>query len=180
MPIVTSLADFLAAPDEEIITPIPTVAPTAAPAEPAVTIPVAVTIMEKVDDPYHDFFNLLADLKRIGMSAKNLHYRAKGNEFYGIHLLSDLVYSINSLTDELVEVYFMGELGQDAPSMESVCRTATDIPVDCPSTKDDDKYYAGCLSNIVRKTINDVEDIKKTYTEIKAGTHAVLDNISQK
>ena len=74
----------------------------------------------------------------------------------------------------------MGEMGQDAPSMEIVCRAAVDIPIVCPDTKDNDKHYVGCLTNIVLKTINDVEGIKKEFTEIKAGTHAVLDNISQK
>ena len=164
MPTSISLADFLTAPDEEITSPITTIVPTAV-AEEVPPAPVVVAVTEKVNDPYIDFFNLLADLKRIGMSAKNLHYRAKGNEFYGIHLLSDLIYSINSLADELVEVYFMGELGQDAPMMEEVCRKAADIPLVSTSSKDDDKFYAGYLANIVSKTINDVEEIKKKFKD---------------
>lgn len=120
---------------------------------------------------------VLADLKRIGMVAKNMHYRYHGKEFYGMHLLADLVADIANLSDELVEVYFMGELQADPPTMEDMCRLALDIDVLCPK---DNMYYVGGLKSICLKAIDDVERAKKEMPELKSGTIAVLDSISQK
>lgn len=119
---------------------------------------------------------VLADLNRICMVAKNMHYRCRGKEFYGLHLLADLVSEIADLGDDLIEVYFMGEMAGDPPLMEDMCRLALDTNVICPRN---DMYYVGGLRTICLKTIDDVEKAKKDI-EVKSGTQAILDNISQK
>lgn len=169
-----ALADFLAAESGvPVVTPMPTVEIVPTETEVDIVAPVP----PKAPDPYLSFETLAADLKRIGMSSKNLHYRYKGKEFYGMHLLADLVYDVEKFVDDLIEVYFMGECGCDAPRMEDICRKATEIEVIGPS---DELYFVGCLHNIVFKALRDVEQIKKDFPTIKAGTHAILDNISQK
>lgn len=119
---------------------------------------------------------ILADIKRIGMVAKNMHYRYRGKEFYGMHLLADLVADIANLSDDLIEVYYMGEQQSDPPVMEDLCRLALDTGVHGPRN---DMYYVGALRTLCLKTIDDVEKAKKDI-EVKAGTQAILDNISQK
>lgn len=121
---------------------------------------------------------VLADLCRIGMASKNWHYRARGKAFYGEHLLADLVWEVLSLSDQIIEVYYMGECGGNPPLMETIARNALDI--DLPYTIDgDDTAFTKALRDLFLRTINAVEDAKKNPL-LKAGTHAVLDEVSQK
>lgn len=123
-----------------------------------------------------DMLDLMALMKRIGMAAKNLHYRAKGKPFYGLHLLSDLVWQVEHDTDEIAEIYYLGERGIEPPKMEEVCLKAATLPL---TGEEGDKYYISALLHITLETMHKVEDIKKKYSELKSGVVAVLDHVSQ-
>ncbi len=119
--------------------------------------------------------DLMAKVKRIGMCAKDLHYRAKGKPFYGIHQLADLAYKIEEDTDHIAEIYFMGDRTKEPPTMIQVYEKAIHQSVWYPRN---DKYYLGGLIDICRSTIHAIENIKSKH-ELKAGVSAVIDSISE-
>ena len=119
--------------------------------------------------------DLMGKVKRIGMCAKDLHYRAKGKPFYGLHLLSDLVFQVEDDTDHIAEIYFMGDRGIEPPRMDEVYKRAIDQIVIYPS---DDRYFIGGLMDICRVTMHFIEEIKRSG-DIKSGVAAVLDKISE-
>ncbi len=143
-----------------------------APAPPiAVDVPVA-----PIPTPDDDMKVLMAHLKRIGMCAKDMHYRCKGKPFYGLHELADLVWEVNHETDQIAEIYFMGERGINPPRMADVCIMAANLPVNYPSN---DKYFIGGTMDACLQTMHKIEDIKNRFPELKSGTVAILDSISQ-
>jgi hypothetical protein len=120
--------------------------------------------------------DLMAKVKRIGMCAKDLHYRAKGKPFYGLHQLADLAYEVESDTDQIAEIYFLGDRGIEPPRMDEVFTRACAVPVIYPK---DDNYFIGGLMDCCRLTMHSIEDIKKAFPDIKSGVCAVLDKISE-
>lgn len=126
--------------------------------------------------PDEDMRLLMAYLKRIGMCAKDMHYRCKGKPFYGLHELADLVWEVNHETDQIAEIYFMGERGINPPRMADVCIAAANLPVNYPSN---DKYFIGGTMDACLQTMHKIEDIKNRFPELKSGTVAILDSISQ-
>ena len=130
------------------------------------------TPQELYDEAMRD---LMAKVKRIGMCAKDLHYRAKGKPFYGLHQLADLVCEVEDDTDHIAEVYFMGDRGIEPPRMDEVYRKAIDLMVLYPR---DDRYFIGGLMDICRTTMHSIESIKRQF-EVKSGVAAVLDKISE-
>ena len=168
-----ALEMFLAAvePDEEIeAATIPTAPVVAPPVD-------AVAVVVTPPTPTTDMIDLAAHLKRIGMAAKDLHYRAKGKPFYGEHLLADLIYDVEHETDDLIEVYFLGATGIEPPRMAEICSQATMIPVNYSTDK---LYFETGLMDICMKTAHLVEKIKRDFPDLVAGVHAILDNISQR
>ena len=125
--------------------------------------------------PDEEMLDLMAHVKRIGMCAKDLHYRAKGKPFYGLHLLADLVHQVEEDTDHIAEVYFMGDRGIEPPRMTQVFGRANSLMVWYPR---DNNYFIGGLMDICRTSMHLIEDIKKKY-EVKSGVAAVLDKISE-
>lgn len=51
---------------------------------------------------------VLLEMKAVSWLAHNLHYRAKGESFYSLHLLADK-YSFSELRDRLIEVAILGD-----------------------------------------------------------------------
>lgn len=141
-----------------------------------------VTVVETVVPPDpreicdERMLELLGCVKRIGMCAKDLHYRAKGKPFYGLHELADLIWKIEQDTDQIVEIYFMGTRGKEPPLMTDVFAKAIDTQVLYPR---DNNYFIGGLMGICRRTMLTIEAIKKDFPDLPAGMHAVLDSISQ-
>ena len=43
---------------------------------------------------------ICAGIKAVGLASKDLHYRAKGEAFYSEHLLADLGWQVEKLTDD--------------------------------------------------------------------------------
>lgn len=125
--------------------------------------------------PDEEMLDLMAKVKRIGMCAKDLHYRAKGKPFYGLHLLADLAYQVEEDTDHIAEVYFMGDRGLEPPRMTQVFGRANSLVVLYP---EGDNYFIGGLMDICRITMHSIEDIKQKF-DVKSGVAAVLDKISE-
>lgn len=126
--------------------------------------------------PDEEMSDLMAHLKCIGMCAKDMHYRCKGKAFYGLHQLGDLTWQLADETDKIAEIYFMGERGITPPRMKDVCAKAVSIEVMYPK---DDKYFIGGLMDICLRTMHKIEYIKSRFPDLKSGTVAVLDQISQ-
>lgn len=171
----TTLVDYLAgspAPSDVVVV-------TAEPTEsaPVVVETDATATAAKTDACDAAMKLLLGRIKRIGMCAKDLHYRAKGKPFYGLHQLSDLVWQVEQETDDLIEIYFMGTRGVEPPRMDEVFAIALGVAVAYPK---DDRYFIGGLMHICHSSMLLVDQIKKDYPDLPAGVHAVLDGISQK
>lgn len=152
-----------------------------APVEAIVAIPDAPTepvapIITTPSFPDDEMTDLMAHIKCVGMCAKDVHYRCKGKSFYGLHQLADLVWELNRETDQIAEIYFMGERGVPPPRMNEVFARAINIQVMYPKN---DKYFIGGLMDICLQTMHKIEAIKHNFPELKSGTVAVLDQISQ-
>ena len=138
---------------------------------------VAVTVIAPPPpSPVDLISDLIAHLKRIGMAAKDLHYRAKGKPFYGEHLLADLVMDVESNFDDLIEVFFLGQTGFTPPRMADTCMKAATLPVNYQTNE---SYFESGLFDICFQTARLVERIKKDCPDLAAGVHAILDKISQ-
>lgn len=176
-----TLADFLAngiPPTETVvITEEPQATPAAVVQEivNANTPPIPAIIPEEQVYPDEEMRDLMAHVKRIGMCAKDLHYRAKGKPFYGLHLLADLMYQVEEDSDSIAEIYFMGDRRIEPPRMTEVFGRANSLVVWYP--KDDNYFIGGCM-DICRTTMHLIEDVKKKF-EVKSGVAAVLDKISE-
>ena len=140
-------------------------------------VSMAIPAESSTNMPDEKMFQLLAHLKRIGMCAKDMHYRVKGKAFYGEHLLADLIWDAEHETDDLIEIYFMGERDKTPPRMAEVCKTAVAIDV---TYEANDKYFESGVKDICYRTMKLIDSIKKECPDLAAGTHAVLDTASQK
>lgn len=120
---------------------------------------------------------LMARLKVVGMEAKDLHYRAKGNAFFSLHEMADLIWDMDRLTDNIAELYFLGVRAQVPPLMHQVYGKAIQLP--CKEASDLPQFISRLRDSVVA-CIREVEQIKKTYPELISGVVALLDEISQK
>lgn len=122
---------------------------------------------------------VLASIKAVGMAAKDLHYRAKGESFYGEHLLADLGWQVERLTDDFIEVFYLGDKGWEAPLMKGIYQQATLIGQEPPPPENSpSEVWARRLLEVCEILVANVEKAKKTLTS-KAGTQAALDEISK-
>lgn len=130
---------------------------------------------------------ICAGIKAVGLAAKDLHYRAKGEAFYSEHLLADLAGKVESLTDDFIEVYYMGDKGWNPPLMGSIYCMANswlvekNVPPECEDPTGEcttTEYWARRLLRVCEDLVANVEIAKDTLTK-KSGTQAVLDEISK-
>lgn len=137
--------------------------------------PSVVTISVAKTDPIR---RLLAHMLAVGMLAKDLHYSAEGKAFYSLHQLADLVWSVRKLTDDLIEVYYLGECAKDAPGMSELYRDACDL-ADLTGCKGGTKCEMDieCLKVRCRAGAGCVEECKSIAP--LSGTGAILDEISK-
>ena len=173
-------------PNEELVgflmgdTPVPPASVAIIPDAPVVP-PVAETMVAEPPSPPPpspdtEMAELMAHIKCIGMCAKDMHYRCKGKAFYGLHQLADLTWKLEEESDQIAEIYFMGERGIPPPLLRDVYKDAVGIGVYYPR---DNKYFIGGLMNICLQTMHKIEAIKQGFPDLKSGTVAVLDQISQ-
>lgn len=122
---------------------------------------------------------IVATAVAIEMLAKDLHYRAKGKAFYGIHELADLVWEIGSKRDELNEVYFMGEKKDDPPLQVFAYSHAVGIVEAYVAKSNDVDSLVKNLMEVCQKMADQIEMVKKNDVTLSSGTTAVLDDISK-
>lgn len=122
---------------------------------------------------------LLAHVNRVGMCAKDVHYLVKGQQFYGLHKLADLVWEVGNTTDDLIECYYMGARGIEPPRMAAVAQVACSIPVSYPG-RDMNENLIGGLYLLCIDTVHLIERIKADNPKLLAGVSSVVDGLSQK
>ena len=126
-----------------------------------------------------------AGIKAVGLAAKDLHYRAKGESFYSEHLLADLAYATEELSDDFIEVYYLGDKGWEPPLMGDIYNMANQWVIEASGglpPKDDaagTEYWARRLLRVCEDLVANIEVAKGTLTS-KAGTQAALDEVSKK
>lgn len=115
--------------------------------------------------------DILARLTAIQQYAKDIHYTAKGDSFYGIHLLMDRVADgLDDFSDSIKETYYLGS-GDLPPQSKEILRiSAAIIPVITEDKEDLER-----LGNLIRSTLQELNNIRDTD---RADT-SLLDNIAQ-
>lgn len=114
---------------------------------------------------------ILARLTAIKGFAKDIHYTADGESFYGIHILMDrVVDGLDDFIDSINEIVYMGK-GLEPPASREVLKYATAyIPV-----ISDNK---GSLSLLDKLIIETIDEINSYGTEDRA-ENSLLDSIAQ-
>ncbi len=125
--------------------------------------------------------DLLSALYCVEILADDLHYRSRGADFYGNHLLADRVKEhIPWDIDGLRETYWLGEKGMNPPrtdeSMSAAAENAHTIRQGV--LVEDGKSLRECLLAALAMADTKVGEVKASggFTD---GTGAVLDNIAQ-
>lgn len=115
---------------------------------------------------------LIEYLTAIREYAKDIHYTAEGESFYGIHLLMDRVADgIYDTIDTIKEVCYLGG-GNNPPKSAEILRVASAyIPPVTSSTTDNLRQ----LEDLIHKTI---EQIQMVHTENRA-VNSILDGLAQ-
>lgn len=118
---------------------------------------------------------LLANILTVTYLSNDIHYRSRGANFYGMHLLADRVKDFGSAADDIKEAYYMGFLKTDPPLDTEIAYAAgEEYALLC---KCDDCMACRLVSALTR-TICLVEDAKREEG-LPAGVHAILDAVSQ-
>ncbi len=114
--------------------------------------------------------DILARLTAIKHYAKDIHYNAKGEQFYAVHLLMDrVVDGLDDFIDSINEVCYLGA-GDVPPSSREVLRIAgAVIPVITESGN------LERLIGLIKSTLSELEGIK--YSD--RGDDSLLDAIAQ-
>lgn len=115
--------------------------------------------------------DILARLTAIQQYAKDIHYTAKGDSFYGIHLLMDRVADgLDDFSDSIKETCYLGS-GDLPPQSKEILRIAAAIiPVITEDKEDLER-----LGNLIRSTLQELNNIRDT----DRADNSLLDNIAQ-
>jgi len=118
---------------------------------------------------------LLANILTVTYLSNDIHYRSRGANFYGMHLLADRVKDFGSAADDIKEAYYMGFLMIDPPLDTEIASVAGDeYNTICE--------YGDCVArrlvSALTRTICLVENAKREEG-LPAGVHAILDSVSQ-
>lgn len=115
--------------------------------------------------------DILARLTAIQQYAKDIHYTAKGDPFYAVHLLADRVADgLDEFSDSIKETHYLGG-GELPPQSKEVLRLAIAyIPV-LTDTRDD----LTRLGSLISSTL---EALGETMGNGRADA-SLLDNIAQ-
>lgn len=115
--------------------------------------------------------DILARLTAIQQYAKDIHYTAKGDQFYAVHLLADRVADgLDDFSDSIKETHYLGG-GELPPQSKEILRLAIAyIPV-LTDTKSDLTRLAGLISSTL-------DALGETMGNGRADA-SLLDNIAQ-
>ena len=115
---------------------------------------------------------LIEYLTAVREFAKDIHYHAHGESFYGIHLLMDRVADgIYDKIDELKEVCYLGNINE-VPQSKEIMKVAVAY---IPDIVDSNSDNIARLEDLIARTLDHIQ-------EIKNGTPArdsLLDAIAQ-
>lgn len=115
--------------------------------------------------------DILARLTAIQQYAKDIHYTAKGDQFYAVHLLADRVADgLDDFSDSIKETHYLGG-GELPPQSKEILRVAEAyIPV-LTDTRTDLTRLAGLISSTL-------DALGETMGNGRADA-SLLDNIAQ-
>ena len=96
--------------------------------------------------------NIICYLIAIKRWAKEIHYRSKGDGFWGNHLLSDrVVDGLDDFVDEIQENYYLGH-GEEVPLQKNILLGAANLIEQATTEKDMfiklDMLIIGCLTEL--------------------------------
>lgn len=115
---------------------------------------------------------ILAKLTAIKGFAKDIHYSAEGESFYGIHLLMDrVVDGLDGFIDSINEVVYMGK-DKEPPASREVLKYATAY---IPMIGEDNRASLSLLNNLIAQTIEEVN----SYDSDDRAVTSLLDSIAQ-
>ena len=119
-------------------------------------------------------FEVLCFLLAIQRQAKEIHYHAKGDAFWGDHLLADRIYEdLDGLIDEIQENYYLGR-EEEAPSQrELLLNAANDVKDSSDDIKKDFEY----LDILIAQCIAQIESIAEDDKNLTAGDNDLLGRI---
>lgn len=118
---------------------------------------------------------VLKNLMVVEWVAHALHYETIGNEFYAVHLLADRIKDFGSDADDIKEKYYLGTLLSTPPRDVDIATGAKEKFDQIGSNPD----LLAMAREALRTLIDSVETAKKE-SNIMAGVHAVLDDISSR
>ena len=72
-----------------------------------------------------DKFDLLCNLQAISNFAYDIHYTAKGRNFYSDHLFSERLADVDVM-DDFIETFYLGE-SEDAPDSSKISAKVAEI-----------------------------------------------------
>ena len=109
--------------------------------------------------------------------AKDIHYNAHGEAFYGIHLLMDRVAEgLDQYVDDIKENVFLGR-GQLPPTSKEIFKLAEAyIPDIHPG---DNKEMLSELLHFIEGTLENIYELVMNTTELMNGDIALFDDISK-
>lgn len=130
---------------------------------------------------------LLSMIVAVKILSEDLHYRAKGNCFYGLHLLADRVKAgLDEDLDALREAYYLGERMIEPPCTCDIYRSAIAKSdairqnIVCDGV-DMNKCLVLRLKDAVHNLFCYVETMKAAGTDgMTSGTVSILDGIASK
>lgn len=120
--------------------------------------------------------DVLAWMKVVEWTAKNLHYNSDGKGFYGLHLLADKV-DFGTSEDDLKEAYYLGYLQELPPTEIDICARAAEVAKGIVTTQDD--MLVEILMKACENGLYVIEEAKRE-AGMFAGIHSIVDGISQK
>lgn len=108
--------------------------------------------------------------------AKDIHYQAHGEAFYGIHLLMDRVAEgLDQYIDDIKENLYLGR-GIYPPSSKEIFKIAEALTPELPY---DNKTKVDILANFISGTLENICELVQNTTELMNGDVALLDDISK-
>lgn len=119
----------------------------------------------------------MARLLAIYHYAKDIHYSAKGESFYAIHLLMDrIAEDIHGQIDSINEVCYLGK-GHVAPSSKDIMKKAYE---NMPELWSDTKENIGELEHLIGGTVENILEMIENGTDNMTSAEAsLLDEIAQ-
>lgn len=109
--------------------------------------------------------------------AKDIHYNAHGEAFYGIHLLMDRVADgLDQFIDDIKENIYLGR-GLLPPTSKEIFKLAEAYAPNI--TPGDNEEMLGVLMHFMEGTMENIYELVTNTTELMNGDIALFDDISK-